>query len=69
MTVLRAGFRLTAGKPSRFRAASGKKCDAHGVWHFCPKCGTQVSWKGDKGNQLDIFAGTLDDTAVFQPKK
>jgi len=69
VTVSRKAFRVTAGKPTPFRAASGVKCDAHGVWHFCPKCGTQVFWKGDRGNELDIFAGTLDNTALFQVKK
>ena len=69
VTVRRPAFKVTAGKPSRFRADSGVKCDAHGEWHFCPKCGTQVFWKGDKGKEVDIFAGTLDDPAVFKPKK
>lgn len=67
VTVLRSGFRITAGEPSRFRADSGEACDAHGEWTFCPECGTQVFWKGDTGNELDLFAGTLDDTTVFQP--
>lgn len=68
VTVHRAKFKVTAGHPVEFRATSGAKCDCHGVWHFCPKCGTQVFWKGDKGEELDIFAGTLDDTTLFQPK-
>ena len=66
ITVRRADFKVTAGKTTEFRAKSGEKCDCHGVWNFCPKCGTQVFWKGDKGNELDIFAGTLDDTALFK---
>ena len=67
VTVSSAQFKLIAGKVAEFRAASGEKCDCHGVWHFCPKCGTQVFWKSDKGKQIDIFAGTLDDTTMFQP--
>jgi len=69
VTLLRAGFKVTQGKPTEFRAKSKAKCDCHGTWHFCPKCGTQLFWKGDKGKELDVFAGTLDDTSVFQPKK
>ena len=69
VTVQRAGFKVTAGQPAEFRAKSGGKCDCQGIWCFCQKCGTQVYWKGDKGDELDIFAGTLDDTKVFQPKE
>ena len=69
VVVRKATFTVTAGEPARFRSKSKVKCDAHGVWCFCPKCGTQVFWLGDKGNKLDIFAGTLDDTKLFQPKK
>lgn len=69
VTVLRTKFKVTAGKPKAFRAASGKKCDAHGVWHFCPKCGSQVFWKAHRGKELDIFAGTLDNTKLFRIKK
>lgn len=69
VTVKRQGFVLTAGEPASFRAESGVGCDCHGVWNFCPKCGTQVFWKGHTGDELDIFAGTLDDTTVFRPKQ
>ena len=69
VTVPRKNFKITAGKPSQFRAKSGEKCDVHGVWVFCPQCGTQLYWLGNKGDQLDIFAGTLDDTSVFKVKK
>ena len=68
VTVQRVTFNVTAGQLAEFRAKSGEKCDRHGVWHFCPQCGTQVFWKGDKGEEIDIFAGTLDDTKFFQPK-
>ena len=69
VTVERQGFVITVGEPASFRAESGAKCDGHGVWNFCPKCGTQVFWKGHEGNELDIFAGTLDDITVFKPKE
>lgn len=67
VTVLRTGFRITTGKPARFRAASGVKCDAHGDWYFCPSCGTHLYWKGHHGNEIDLFAGTLDDPGLFRP--
>lgn len=68
VAVPRKGFRILSGEPSSYRAADGVKCDWHGTWYFCPKCGSQVYWKADKGDTFDIFAGTLDDTKLFQPK-
>ena len=67
VTVLRTGFRIIQGEPSQFRAESGVACDAFGVWHFCSRCGTQVFWKGDQGEELDVFAGTLDDRSLYSP--
>ena len=64
--VNRAGFRTTKGDPKAFRAASGDKCDAGGVWHFCSDCGTQLFWKGDRGDEIAIFAGTLDDASLLK---
>ena len=69
VTFHRANVKVTAGELSEFKAKDGEKCDCHGVWLFCPKCGTQIFWKGNNGNELDVFAGTLDDTCVFQPKE
>jgi hypothetical protein len=69
LVVPRAGFKIVAGETASFRATTGEKCDAHGVWYFCPKCGSQVYWKCDNGNKFDIFAGTLDDLTLFQPKE
>jgi hypothetical protein len=68
VVVAKASFRTTAGTPSPYRAHSGVKCDVHGTWHFCPKCGTQVFWLGDKSERVDIFAGTLDNTSLFKPE-
>jgi hypothetical protein len=65
ITVSRDAFAVTAGTPSLFRAESGEGCDAHGRWAFCPRCGTQLFWDGDGRDQIDIFAGTLDDTSLF----
>ena len=67
--VDRAGFRTTKGAPKAFRAASGDKCDSGGVWHFCSDRGTQLFWKGDRGDEIAIFAGTLDDTSLLEQKE
>jgi hypothetical protein len=69
VTVYQKGLSVISGEPSSFRADSGVMCDAHGAWYFCSKCGTQVFWKPDRGDELDIFAGTLEDTNLFQPEK
>jgi len=69
VTVLRSAFTLTAGAPASFRSASKAKCDCHGVWFFCSNCGTQLFWKADKGTELDLLAGTLDDPSIFKPKE
>jgi hypothetical protein len=64
-----AALKITTGTPSEFRANSTAECDLVGVWEFCPKCGTHVFWKSNKGDQIDIFAGTLDDPRVYKPGK
>ena len=66
VTVKRDRFEITAGEPKAYRGRSGKKCDAHGTYHFCPDCGTQVYWLGDRGDTVDLFAGTLDDPTVYR---
>lgn len=66
VTFRRANVTVVAGQLAEFKAEGGEKCDRHGTWQFCPKCGTQVFWKGSTGDELDILAGTLDDTSAFQ---
>ena len=67
VSVLRKSFRIAEGELSEFRAGDGEACDAHGSWHFCPECGTHIFWKGFEGEELDLFAGTLDDPSLFSP--
>jgi hypothetical protein len=69
VVVSPAALKITAGQPSEFRAKSAAECDKAGVWQSCPKCGAPVFWKSNKGDQIDIFAGTLDDTRVYRPKR
>ena len=64
-----AALTITAGTPSDIRVKSKAECDAAGVWQVCPKCGAPVFWKSNKGDQIDIFAGTLDDPRFYKPKK
>jgi len=47
-------------------ARENEKCDAHGRWQFCAKRGSPHFWRPDKGSELDLFAGALNDTSVFQ---
>jgi hypothetical protein len=68
VTVLRKNLKIT-GEPKTFRSQSGAKCDAHGVWLFCPNCGTHLFWQNNEGDHMDIFVGTLDDPTIFQPKE
>ena len=67
VTVLRATVKITAGEPVVFRAASGERCDAYGEWLHCPRCGSPLFWRGFEGQEMDVFAGTLDDESIFQP--
>lgn len=67
--VNQAGLHVIKGDPKGFRAAAGEKCDAGGGWQFCPDCGTQLFWKGDRGDEVAIFAGTLDDISLLEGKE
>ncbi|WP_018235696.1 GFA family protein [Ensifer sp. BR816] len=38
------------------------------IRYFCDTCGSQIFSSGPPGdNQWTVFAGTLDDTALFEP--
>ena len=67
VTVRQAEFRITAGRPKAFRPAAGDRCDAHGSWNFCPDCGGPLFWQPAQGDQIDLFAGSLDDRSAYQP--
>ena len=70
--VVVPGRSLTVtGELSRVRSDAYPKdsCDGRGGERaFCAKCGTQLFWYGDRRKDVDICAGTLDDTSIFQPK-
>ena len=65
VTVPRAGFAVTAGQATEFRAKGDAQCDQHGVWGFCAACGAPLYWKGHHGDELDLLAGALDDPSVY----
>ena len=60
-------FKITAGTPTVYRSSSNEACDA-GIWHFCNQCGSQLYWMDAAGTEIAIFAGTLNDTSLFQSK-
>jgi hypothetical protein len=68
VVVPRSSLKVT-GQTKRVRgdAKEYPKCDAHGVRMFCPDCGTHLFWQGDRGDTVDIVAGSLDDSSIFQP--
>ena len=69
VTVSEDGFKLLNEVPKSFTAEQGDRCDAYGSWYFCPHCGTHVYWKSKIDGEIDLFAGTLDDTSFFQIEK
>ncbi|MEI7833931.1 MAG: GFA family protein [bacterium] len=66
ITFKRDDFKVVAGELASVRGRTNDGCDKYGVWYFCPKCGTQIFWLGDSGDEVDIFAGTLDDTSEYK---
>lgn len=69
VVVPRAALTITQGETRRFRGDQAKYpgCEAHGERAFCPTCGSHLFWYGDRGDTVDLVAGTLDDPSVFQP--
>ncbi len=66
VTVPPDQYVLTEGELATYEMQGGQHCDKHGVWHFCPNCGTQMYWTDHKRSQIDIFAGTLDDPSIHK---
>lgn len=55
------------GAESTFESDSSEDCAA-GVFHFCAGCGTPLYWTPQDRSEIAIFAGSLDDTAVFSSR-
>ena len=49
-------FEYTQGEPAEFASSPGV------VRKFCARCGTTLSWEGDKQpGRIDVTVGSLDD--------
>ena len=65
--VAPGALKITAGTPVQFKAATSEACDS-GVFHLCSRCGSQLYWTDAADTEVAIFAGTLDDTTLFEPE-
>lgn len=66
VTVKANSFTFTKTDLKKYNNPKGEKCDRFGEYHFCGNCGTQIYWKGFNADELDVFAGTLDDISIFK---
>lgn len=59
-----AAFVITAGQPVEFNSSAGA------TRSFCGKCGTTLSWVGDKQpGRIDITIGSLDNPEQYPPTR
>lgn len=56
-----ADFEITAGQPSHYRSS------AKAVRSCCPACGTQLTFKDDALEEIDVTVCSLDDPAAVAP--
>jgi hypothetical protein len=56
-----ADFAITAGQPSHYRSS------ARAVRSCCPTCGTQLTFKYDGLEEIDVTVCSLDDPAAVAP--
>ncbi len=55
-------FAYTMGSPASYRSSPGA------VREFCPKCGTQIAFRGDGAGTVDFNVASLDQPAVLSPE-
>jgi hypothetical protein len=60
-TVKPADFAFTAGQPSTYRSS------AKGQRTHCPTCGTQLTFKLDALDEIDLTVCSLDDPEAVAP--
>jgi hypothetical protein len=60
-SVKLADFAITAGQPSQYRSS------ARAVRSCCPTCGTQLTFKYDGLEEIDVTVCSLDDPAAVAP--
>jgi hypothetical protein len=56
-----ANFAITAGQPSQYRSSE------RAVRSCCPTCGTQLTFKHDGLDEIDVTVCSLDDAAAVAP--
>lgn len=57
-------YRVTKGTPREYHSSPGV------IRTFCARCGTSLSWVGDKQpGRVDITLGSLDEPGKFVPTK
>jgi hypothetical protein len=62
-SIRQSEFRIVSGAPTRFDS-SGK-----GRRHFCPRCGTQLTFESsDFPDEIDVTTCSLDDPDLLPPK-
>ena len=55
-------FAYLKGAPRRYRSSS------RGSREFCGECGTQICYRGDGSERVDVNSGSLDDPAAVPPR-
>jgi hypothetical protein len=60
-TVRQADFDFTAGQPSTYRSSPKAQRS------FCPGCGTQLTFKMDALDEIDVTVCSLDDPEAVPP--
>ncbi|HXD39059.1 MAG TPA: GFA family protein [Ramlibacter sp.] len=61
-SVKLADFTITAGLPRHYRSSN------QAVRSCCPACGTQLTFKYDGLQEIDVTVGSLDDPAAVPPE-
>lgn len=57
-------FGFTDGTPAEYASSPGV------VRKFCSRCGTTLSWQGEKQpGRIDVTVGSLDDPEQFPPSR
>lgn len=61
-SVKPADFKITAGQPSQYRSSGSA------VRSFRPLCGTQLTFKQDRLDEIDVTVCSLDDPEAVAPR-
>jgi hypothetical protein len=61
LTVRPDEFRLATGALAQFRSTE------HAVRGFCPTCGTQITFRDERLEEIDVTTASLDDPNAVPP--